>query len=296
MGFLKEKYTKEYFLNSTSDGETLPYGAAGISDFHSGSIREIDKDILSRIDFSGKRVLDIGFGRGEALKYAADHGAQKVIGVDFSDDAVAIATDFLHGHNVVAQLYCADAVSLIKKWAATMTNAPVDIAIMLDCVEHIPRQELSTLLQNLRQLMAPRGIIAVNTPIYSVDNDVIKEGVKLIAKDSTDTNENTAGMHCNRYSKRSLKVYMSKLGFTPISEHLFACDLSVSRYLWGSHIARRKAAKLGYPLLLERALMPEMFTDCRAGWKGYIKLFLPARLLRLVLACSRAVRWLTSHV
>ncbi|MGA2463626.1 MAG: class I SAM-dependent methyltransferase [Thermodesulfobacteriota bacterium] len=294
MGYLREKYTKEYFLNATKDGFPLPYGAAGISDFHSGSIREIDKDILARLDFRSKRVLDIGFGRGEALKYAAEHGATEVIGVDFSEDAVSIAADFLRRHNVVAQLYCADAVSLMQEWATTKTNSPLDIAIMLDCVEHIPRQELSILLKALRRLMAPRGIIAVNTPVYSVDNDVIMEGLKLTARDSSDTNEATAGMHCNRCSRGSLQVYMSELGFTPISGHLFACSLSVSRWLWGSRRARRKAARLGYPLLLERALMPELFTDCRVSWRAYVQLLLPAWLLRPLRVCVRAVRRLAS--
>lgn len=279
MGYLREKYTKEYFLNATVDGSPLPYGADGISDFHSGSIREIDKDILSRLDFRSKRVLDIGFGRGEALKYAAEHGAIEVIGVDFSEDAVIIAADFLRRHNVVAQLHCADAVSLMQEWATMKTNSPLDIAIILDCVEHIPRQELSILLKALRRLMVPRGIIIVNTPIYSVDNDVLMEGLKPTARDSSDTNEATTGMHCNRYSRRSLQVYMSELGFTPISGHFFACSLSVSRWWWGSRRARKKAAKMGYPLLLQRALKPELFTDCRFGWRGYAQLLLPAWLL-----------------
>ena len=36
-------------------------------------------------DFSGKRVLDLGCGFGWHCRYAADHGAAAVIGVDLSE-------------------------------------------------------------------------------------------------------------------------------------------------------------------------------------------------------------------
>jgi 2-polyprenyl-3-methyl-5-hydroxy-6-metoxy-1,4-benzoquinol methylase len=291
MGYLKEKYTKEYFLNQAKDGAAVPYGVAGISSFRAGSIREIDKDILERLDFRGKRVLDIGFGRGEALKYAAEHGATEVIGVDFSEDANSIAGEFLRRHKIVAQLHCADAVQLIQEWATTNTNGPLDIVVMLDCVEHIPRQELTCLLLALQRLMAPCGILAVNTPVYSVDNDVIREGLKPRARDSSDATDVTAGMHCNRYSRRSLQAYLSELGFAPISDHLFACGLPLPRRRWGKPWARRNAAKLGYPILLERALLPELFTDCRTAWKWrlYVKSLLPSPFVGLLRACKRAV-------
>src|SRR6267142_743482 len=141
MGHVREKYTTEYYLHRDKDGNPVGYGADGLDDFHQGRVRAIDRDILERIDFRGKRVLDVGCGRGEALKYAAEHGAAEVHGVDFSEAAIAIARDFLGRAGVTADLQCADALDLLRSWSAGGVREPLDVAMMLDCVEHIPRSE-----------------------------------------------------------------------------------------------------------------------------------------------------------
>ena len=57
MGYLRDKYTKEYLLSETQDGRSLPYGVYGIGDFKNGSIRAIDKDILERLEFRKNACL-----------------------------------------------------------------------------------------------------------------------------------------------------------------------------------------------------------------------------------------------
>src|SRR3989338_11364349 len=95
MNYLKQKYTKEYFLHRDKLGRSTSFGVEGIADFLSGEIRANDRAILEKINFTGKSVLDLGFGRGEALKYAFEHGADKLVGVDFSKPALEIAKKFL---------------------------------------------------------------------------------------------------------------------------------------------------------------------------------------------------------
>ena len=44
-------------------------------------------------DFAGKRVLDLGCGYGWHCRYAAEHGAASVVGVDCSERMLAVARE-----------------------------------------------------------------------------------------------------------------------------------------------------------------------------------------------------------
>jgi len=262
MGYLREKYNRPYFLKEDAHGKPTQFGVAGIEEFCSGSIRHPDKDILHRIDLQGKNVLDIGCGRGEAIKFAYEHGAARVTGVDFSEDAIAIAGAFLSEHCIKAELRCDDALTFVRTYVARVTNGqsdPFDVVLMFDCVEHIPRTELTELMTILRQMISRRAIIGINTPHFGTDNDVLLEGVKTLARDRSDDCEETKGMHCNRYTRRSLKRYMRKLGFIPISHHLFVSELPHCSCLAATSWARKKAFCLGYPILLPQALESETY-------------------------------------
>lgn len=286
MGHLREKYTAEYYLHRDRDGNAVHYGADGLESFLEGSIRIEDLDILERIDFRGKRVLDLGCGRGEALKYAAEHGAADVHGVDFSKAAIEIARQFLHQANVEVQLHCADALEFLRAWAQRKDPQSFDVVTMLDCIEHIPRSELSVLLRTLLPLMSRRAVLAVNTPAFGADNDLLVEGLKPRAHDTSDDHEATAGMHCNRYTRRSLKRYLRGQGFAAVSHHLFVPHWRPPRWLEATHWALRKAAKLGYPILLPRALKAERY--CGVTWRSHPALA-PARWLKRLLRGRPAI-------
>ena len=271
MGYMKEKYTKAYYLKKDEQGQDTIYGVEGLPEFRNGDIRQHDKDILSRLEYQGKNVLDIGFGRGEALKFTADHGAANLIGVDFSEDAYTIATDFLNQHGIKASLYCQEAIDFLKSYVSSPDHQKLDIVIMLDCVEHIPRSELSQILSLLSQCLSTRGVIAINTPVFKVDNDVIAEGLNPQAKDTGDDFEETSGMHCNRYTKASLKSYMRSLSFKAISVHFFFPFLPVLTFLEGSRSAWEKACDLGYPISSIAINLPEQF-EYAMSWEDIKKL------------------------
>jgi len=259
MGYMQEKYTKSYYLKKDTDGKDTDYGIEGLSEFRKGDIRLEDKDILSRLEFSEKNVLDIGFGRGEALKFASDNKAKKLIGVDFSESAYEIANEFLEFYKISAKLYCCDAITFLKSYILTPRNYLIDIVIMLDCIEHIPRKEVTELFSLLPQILSKRGIVVINTPIFMRDNDVIADGLNPNAMDTSDEFEETVGMHCNRYTKNSLKSYMKKLGFTAISGHFFVPNLHIPFFLVGTKWAWKKAYNMGYPILISALNYPEKF-------------------------------------
>lgn len=85
MGWLKEKYTRSYFLQRNEKGEKLPYGVYGVEYWEKGEMYDVGKKILDLFDFNNAVVLDLGFGRGDAIKYCIEHGAKHVIGVDFAN-------------------------------------------------------------------------------------------------------------------------------------------------------------------------------------------------------------------
>ncbi|MBI2310252.1 FkbM family methyltransferase [Candidatus Collierbacteria bacterium] len=232
MNYLKKKYTSEYFLHRVE----------GIADFLSGQIRADDKAILEKVNFSGKTVLDLGFGRGEAMKYAFEHGAKKLVGVDFSKPALGIAKRFLKTHRVPARLHCSD---LIKFLESNNGRKKFDLVILLGVIEHVPRRDVVTVLPWLLKSLTPKAIVIINTPVFPVDNDGYQDGIDKRDYEDTDDYEETTGMHINRYTKESLLQFMKENGFTPISTHYFVASHPLATIFFG------------YPFRFPQVLAPE---------------------------------------
>ena len=224
MGSLVEKYTNGCFLKEDEEGMDVIDGVEGAAGKKGESnIRNIHESILSKVDFSGKNVIELGYGRGEAIKYTLNHGADYVVGVDFSENSYLVARDYLINYNDRLELYCEDTEKQLIKFKnnESFLRDKFDIVIMLDFVEHVPREELRRILELLKFLLNDSSLLIVNTPIYAVDNDVIKEGIKELALDSSDQFIETLGMHCNRYTLGSLESFFNELHFYPITGHYF---------------------------------------------------------------------------
>ena len=73
----KSPYDRERFFEKYSQMDRSRLGLAGAGEWESL------EPLLP--DFAGKRVLDLGCGFGWHCRYAADHGAAAVIGVDLSE-------------------------------------------------------------------------------------------------------------------------------------------------------------------------------------------------------------------
>lgn len=221
MGYLKEKYNKSYFLCKDENNKPTRYGVEGISNFHQGSIRSIIPNMLSAIDLNGKAILSIGYGRGEEIKYALDKGCANVWGVDFSEDAYRIAIDHIHHYypdTDKVTLACEDVLEFLKR----MEGEPwIDVVFMFDVLEHIPRDETIAIFKVMRPFLKPEAVVVVNIPLYYTDNDVVKEGVKSSAYDTSDLYEETKGMHCNRYTKTTYLQFLDDVGYEHINDNLF---------------------------------------------------------------------------
>ncbi|MBY0577994.1 MAG: FkbM family methyltransferase [Burkholderiales bacterium] len=265
MGYLVDKYNEAYFLRKDLDGNILPYGVEGIESFIKGDLREHDLEILSRINFSGANVLEFGFGRGETIKYIWEQGASNYTGVDFSEAACSIAKGFLEKFAIVGpKIICSDAIEFARKFSAETNEAKgpsIDVLVMLDFVEHIPRAELIEVLKILRPILSVNAVIVVNTPDFPFDNDVITEGLNEKCMDSSDFIEETKGMHCNRYTLNSLRHFFSNLGYLPISRgHYFGMPKGDESIWHGKYSYRKRwddARARGIPL--RGSWLPEKF-------------------------------------
>jgi SAM-dependent methyltransferase len=194
MGFAKELYTKHYY-------ENLVLGA---KEWRSGGIRPEHEALLKLVDVKDKKVLDLGCGRGDAMRWCLQHGAT-VTGIDFSPAAIALAKETLSGYTY--SLEAGDALDVLP----TLTDK-FDVILMLDSIEHIPAKEIKLILHRLYNMLAEGGRILVNTPYYKVYEDYIENGV-FLRPSPTDKNPLTSGMHCTKYTQGRLVDLMMEMGF-----------------------------------------------------------------------------------
>lgn len=203
MGYLKEKYTKEYFLGSIDDKTKKSYGAAGFQSFKRGHIDKRYKWFLRNLNLKGKVVLDVGSGRGEVVNYCSKKGAQRVIGIDFSKEVIRLALDFNRGN---------PNIELIEMEAKDINFQNVfDVVFMLDVIEHIPDEEMELIYSNIYAALKQNGILILNTPIYKSIDD----------KDSSDFIPAVAGMHCNKQTKAKLISDLTNHNFRKYSLHVW---------------------------------------------------------------------------
>jgi len=217
MGWVREKYTREYFLKRDASGRALPYGASGVEAWEQGDIYGPAKALLDQVELKGAMILDIGCGRGEALRYCLKNGAAKVCGLDFSVAALELASisvkDFESSRS---ELICEDVHEYVQRMQRIYTHI-----FMLDAIEHIPRREVEAILPHLYASLEPGGSLIVHTPFYPEDDDVLVTGGKAVCRDSSDDFEQTKGMHINRYTRRGLGQQFSRYGFVRWTPYIF---------------------------------------------------------------------------
>lgn len=196
MGFAKELYTEHYYKNLV----------LGSKEWQAGDLRPEHKKLLSMVDVKGKRVLDLGCGRGDAMRYCCQQGATHITGIDFSPAAIELAKTTL-ANWFDYDLKCGDALDLLPE-----IGEKYDVVLMLDTIEHIPAKEIKQILARLHNMLNDDGKILVNTPFYKMYEDYVEQGV-FLRPSPTDKNPLTKGMHCTKYTQGRLLDLMMEMGF-----------------------------------------------------------------------------------
>ena len=109
----------------------------------------------------GMRIADIGCGRGEIVFHAVKSGA-KVWGLDYSRDAVEIARATLKD-NLTPELFQNCVIQQSDATRLPFEDSELDRVFMLDVVEHLTPQELSTTLQEIHRVLQPGGYLIIHT-------------------------------------------------------------------------------------------------------------------------------------
>ena len=108
-------------------------------------------------DLRGKRVLEIGCGRGQFALYLGHQGAEQVVAADFSSAAVAHARRRVETLDSVTALV-ADVQEL------PFADESFDVVISQETLEHVPDPERG--LAELVRVTARGGTLLVTTPNY----------------------------------------------------------------------------------------------------------------------------------
>src|SRR6185503_1306298 len=111
-------------------------------------------------ELRGKRVLDVGCGRGELVLQSAMRDAE-AWGIDYADAAVEIAERALAG--VDASLRERVYVRQMDVKALDFADGFFDVVFMMDVVEHLYPAELSLAFAELHRTIRPGGLLVMHT-------------------------------------------------------------------------------------------------------------------------------------
>jgi len=147
--FPADAYDAEYFLTSCD----------GYDAFRASGGRVLGRRMAVALELAGplagRRVLDLGCGRGEVFRHCSDLGA-RAVGLDFSPDALSLAREAL-GEAPTGALLRGDATQL------PLADGSPDVVLALDLVEHLSPPQLARLYAEVHRVLAPGGRLVVHT-------------------------------------------------------------------------------------------------------------------------------------
>ena len=153
---IEHLYDETYFLGGISKHTGQFIGVEGYQHFKQGLIQPKKIRCANTLDFKDKNVLDIGFGRGEILRYCDQNGAKSCIGIDYARAAVEIADSYLP---IDINIY-----NLAFDEIGEIHETDIDIVYMMDVIEHIPMDELEKGFEQLVPKLSPTCELFASTP------------------------------------------------------------------------------------------------------------------------------------
>jgi len=101
-------------------------------------------------------VLELGSGTGEFLAYLKRKGVKRFAGVERDRDAVAVMEPGL-----AARVHVGDLWEFLER---NTTGEPFDRVVLLDVLEHFDPVDGVRLLQAIKRVLAPDGLVVVRVP------------------------------------------------------------------------------------------------------------------------------------
>jgi len=108
-------------------------------------------EVIKEISWKGKVVLDAGCGTGELPYLIAKKGAKRVIGVDYSQQAIDVAKEIYRLPNL--EYVCGDIADI---------KGTFDVITTLGTIEHL--DDPLSVLRKLKLMLAKKGSLIVTCP------------------------------------------------------------------------------------------------------------------------------------
>lgn len=159
-------------------------------------------------DFKGKSILDIGCGRGELVFSAANQGASRAVGIDFSQDAIDLANQNLKVKPITGVEYIHADVFNVN------LNEKFDMIFMTDIVEHLYDEQNILLFESVKKWLKPDGKIIIHTMPTTEFMDYgqyFKSFLYLLKAKKykfLTYEKEAAGTHVNLQNKKKLASYL----------------------------------------------------------------------------------------
>lgn len=188
------KYNEIYFKTLNRGYEEFVKGSA----FHPVFGRAID--LVGKI--KGKKILDVGCGRGEFVRLCATKGAL-AFGIDYSAAAIKMARQMIKTSPVKNRRMMSFKRMEAKK--IDYKDNFFDLVTMIDLVEHLYDWELEKVFDEAWRVLKPGGRLIVHTS----PNKILIQPARALAK-IFGKKLKSEEFHINEQSVFSLKKHLEK--------------------------------------------------------------------------------------
>ena len=147
----ENKYDQDAFFQKYAQMGRSREGLSG-----AGEWKSLEKILPS---FSGRRVLDLGCGYGWHCRYAAEHGAARVLGTDISEKMLSIAREKTD----------APVISYERAAMEDLSFAPGNFDVVLSSLALHYVADYHELVRRARDWLAPGGdfVFSVEHPVFT---------------------------------------------------------------------------------------------------------------------------------
>jgi ubiquinone/menaquinone biosynthesis C-methylase UbiE len=203
-----EVYDTEYFLSACGGYEEYAHSGGSVLPERLCTALSLAGDV------GGLRVLDLGCGRGEAVRFCIDRGAEAV-GVDYSKSALDLAQETLHSKE--------DLLVRAKVQELPFTEESFDLILAFDIVEHLHQPELQWMFEEAYRLLARGGRLLIHTMPniwyyrfgYPLFRFVQRLRGRQLPRDPRERSRYVKIAHVNEQSVVSLRHSLRRAGFEP---------------------------------------------------------------------------------